>query len=1044
MSFILNASIVIWLIAIIWSFSLLNKIRDWRMGFLTLMYCLIALGQLFDFFRSKNTTLSEIYLRQLTEFPDLIASVIALFVLIFLQRILIENKKKFDEQVLIQKRLKESEERFSFAMQGANDGLWDWDMKTHNVYFSPRWKSMLGYSEDEIQPKFSEWENLVSDNDKNRVLSEVEAYIKGKVDKYETEFKMQHKDGHFIDILSRAFVVKDDNGEPIRLVGTHVDITSRKKIENLLKEASSFLETAVEQSTAGIIIADAPNVNIRLANRAALNIRGSDSESLTNINVNEHVSNWKTTKLDGTEYKPEDLPLSRAILKGEIVKGEELFIQHEDGENHVVYANASPIFNDSGEVTAGIVVFQDITEQKKLELELSTINKAIENSLNAFDIVDENGKFIYVNKAYVDMWGYDSADEIIGTSPLSHCEDPEFPSYIIQQLKSNGQCTTEVKAKRKDGSVFDALMYARLDFDYQGKEIYPTTSIDITERKQAELALIESESRFRSIFEQAAIGVALIESNTGRFVRINQCYCDMLGYTQEEMLDNKTFQEITHPDDLEEDLKNMERLLNGEIKEFSMEKRYYLKNGKIFWGNLTVSPTWQDGEEPQFHIAVVEDITERKQADELLSYQASHDNLTGLVNRREFERRTNFLLSKLQHSHKEHALCFMDLDQFKVVNDTCGHTAGDELLRQLSTVLNNTVRHNDTLARLGGDEFGVLMENCTMEHAQRVATSLLVAIQEYQFSWEEHSFKIGVSIGLVPIKHDSTDLTELLKQADAACYLAKDKGRNRIHVYNAEDSEIAQRHGEMLWVTRINHALESNRFCLYAQAIVPLDGSAKKHYELLIRMVDEEGKVIPPGAFLPAAERYNLSLEIDTWVVEKAFYLLSTHPAFLEKTEFISINLSGQSLSNQEFLDFIISKMHELKIDPEKICFEITETAAISNLSTAMKFITSLKKLKCRFALDDFGSGLSSFGYLKNLPVDYLKIDGMFVKDIVDDPIDHAMVKSINEIGQVMGMETIAEFVENDMIKGMLKEIGVNHVQGYGIGRPIKFDELLN
>jgi diguanylate cyclase (GGDEF)-like protein/PAS domain S-box-containing protein len=442
--------------------------------------------------------------------------------------------------------------------------------------------------------------------------------------------------------------------------------------------------------------------------------------------------------------------------------------------------------------------------------------------------------------------------------------------------------------------------------------------------------------------------------------------------------------------------------------------------------------------------ALVIASSDRKQAVEKLNYQASHDALTGLINRREFEQRTEQLLKTSKMNRAEHALCFLDLDQFKIVNDTCGHIAGDEMLRQLSSVLSNGVRHRDTLARLGGDEFGILMEHCSLDDAHRVATTLKKIVQDYQFSWEDHSFKIGVSIGLVPITETTINLTTLLRDADAACYMAKDKGRNRIHVYHSEDTEMAQRHGEMQWVSRIQKALEENRFCLYAQAIEPLDKSSNKHYELLIRMIDETGNIIPPGAFLPAAERYNLTETLDCWVIENTFKLLEANPIFLNQIHFISINLSGQSLANPEVMDFIIKQLAVSQIDGKKICFEITETTAISNLMTAKRFISTLKDFGCFFALDDFGSGLSSFGYLKNLAVDYLKIDGIFVKDIVDDPIDHAMVKSINEIGQVMGMQTIAEFVENDEIKGMLREIGVNFAQGYGIEKPISFNEILN
>ncbi|MBL4638672.1 MAG: EAL domain-containing protein [Proteobacteria bacterium] len=565
----------------------------------------------------------------------------------------------------------------------------------------------------------------------------------------------------------------------------------------------------------------------------------------------------------------------------------------------------------------------------------------------------------------------------------------------------------------------------------------------IKKRSLAEEALTQSEHKFRIIFEQAAVGVAQIDSKTGEFVKINKKYCDIVGYTEAEML-ALTVPKITHPDDLHQDFNNMEQLFNREVTEFSIAKRYLHKNGTIVWVNLNVSPMWDDSEEPSYYVGVVEDITDAHKLSEQLSHQASHDALTGLVNRREFELRAEHLISTVRKDRDEHALCFIDIDQFKVVNDTCGHIAGDEMLRQISKLLQDLVRQRDTLARLGGDEFGVLMKHCSLEQAQHLTTVMQKTIQDYHFVWEGYSFNIEASMGLVPITKLTPNLTEVLKNADAACYVAKDMGRNRLHVYHPDDAELAQRQGQIQWISRLNQALEEDRFCLYAQPIVPLDDSNSIHYEILIRKVDENGKIIPPGGFLPAAERYNLITQIDRWVITNTFRLLAENPDFLEQIHFISINLSGQSLTEQNMLDFIVTQFNETGISGDKICFEITETAAILNLSTATTFISTLKKLGCWFALDDFGSGLSSFAYLKNLPVDYLKIDGMFVKDIVDDPIDHAMVKSINEIGQVMGMQTIAEFVENDEIKGMLREIGVNFAQGYGIGKPQPFEELLS
>ncbi len=424
-----------------------------------------------------------------------------------------------------------------------------------------------------------------------------------------------------------------------------------------------------------------------------------------------------------------------------------------------------------------------------------------------------------------------------------------------------------------------------------------------------------------------------------------------------------------------------------------------------------------------------------------LSYQASHDMLTGLVNRREFEFRLERALGSAKNHGRTHVLCYLDLDQFKIVNDTCGHSGGDELLRQLTLLLHAKVRERDTLARLGGDEFGVLLENCSLETARDIAELLRQLVQDYRFVWNNKSFAVGVSSGLVVLNEESESVASVLSAADAACYAAKDRGRNCIHIYEPADSELLRRREEMQWVTRITRALEENRFVLYAQTIQPLGVQSESgmHFEILIRMLDENKvEMILPMAFIPAAERYNMMKNIDRWVISNAFIFLSdmilSSPAGAINT--YSINLSGASLSDESFLDFIKLQFDQQKVSPHNICFEITETAAILNLSVATEFMSELKKIGCRFSLDDFGSGLSSFSYLKNLPVDYLKIDGTFVKDMAEDPIDYAMVQSIHNIGHVMGLKTIAEFVENITVLNMLKDIGVDYAQGHWIGAP--------
>ena len=447
-------------------------------------------------------------------------------------------------------------------------------------------------------------------------------------------------------------------------------------------------------------------------------------------------------------------------------------------------------------------------------------------------------------------------------------------------------------------------------------------------------------------------------------------------------------------------------------------------------------------------ILVFHDITSERQLTHQLSWQASHDALTGLVNRYEFERQLEESLSTAKLEHQQHTLCYLDLDQFKIVNDTCGHVAGDELLRQITTLLQSKIRIADTLARLGGDEFGLLLRQCPLNQGVLVAKALHENIQKFRFVWQDKSFSVGISIGLTAIDDTNQSVATLMSAADAACYTAKNRGRDRIQVYQANDSELLQQHGQMQWVSRINKAFEEKRFRLYCQSIVPINSFSDRlhHCEVLLRMIDEEGQLISPMAFIPAAERYNLMPTIDRWVIstlfanQSIFYRNNSHQYQSSTNHYNSsyaINLSGASINDEQFIDFLHEQFILHRIPPETICFEITETVAIVNLSKATQFIHSLKQLGCRFALDDFGSGMSSFAYLKNLPVDYLKIDGGFVKDIVEDHVAGAMVEAINHIGQMMGLQTIAEFVENEAILEKIRTLGVNYAQGYGISKPL-------
>ena len=527
----------------------------------------------------------------------------------------------------------------------------------------------------------------------------------------------------------------------------------------------------------------------------------------------------------------------------------------------------------------------------------------------------------------------------------------------------------------------------------------------------------------------------------GYLKQLNKSFLQILGYSPKELV-TQPFSSFVHEEDLAKTLEIIEQL-GQSTSVIHWENRYICQDGSCKWLEWRATSDLEKG----LIYACARDLTQSRLLEHQLFWQTKHDTLTGLYNRKEFEAQVTEAILTSKGNTSQHTLCYLDLDQFKVVNDTCGHIGGDELLRQLTILTKKLIRSSDILARLGGDEFGILLKKCSLDEAEIIANTIRTLIQEFRFSWEENIFTLSVSIGLVSIDRDSHNFSSVLSAADAACYAAKKKGRNRVFVYHHDDRELARQREERQWVTRINRALEEDRFCLYCQKIVSLkENDRKEHYEILLRLLDKEGKLVPPMAFIPAAENYDLMPAIDRWVIATFFAAYSNYcqarnintlkSANFQKEMIYTINLSGASINSDLFFSFLKEQFALYPISPSTICFEITETAAISNLAKAADFINELKQLGCLFALDDFGSGMSSLAYLKNLPVDFLKIDGSFVKNILDDPVDHATVDCFNRIGHVMNMQTIAEFVENEPIIEKLRKLGVDYAQGYGIDKP--------
>lgn len=471
------------------------------------------------------------------------------------------------------------------------------------------------------------------------------------------------------------------------------------------------------------------------------------------------------------------------------------------------------------------------------------------------------------------------------------------------------------------------------------------------------------------------------------------------------------------------------------------------RDGKEFIVEDSAAPIFDRERRVIGAVLVFYDRTSAHTAPHLLSYHATHDTLTGLVNRREFERRLSAMIADAKTRDGAHALLYFDLDQFKIVNDTCGHAAGDKLLRDLAILLRTRARATDTLARLGGDEFGLLLERCPLEKAVEVAEAILALLADYRFVWEGSAREVGASIGVVIISKDVTGIAEVLAEADAACYAAKEKGRGRVQVYQANDRELARRRHEMHWVTRLTDALDEGRFVLHYQPIMPLCADDPPHFEALIRYTADDGTLVMPGVFLPAAERYGLTNQIDRWVIRAVFLNLPNWLGTLVprggKRAVCNINLSAVSLQDRDMLDFVRREAESNGIDPTSICFEVTETAAIANLELAREFIVNLKHDGFLFALDDFGTGLSSFAYLKNLKTDYLKIAGEFIRELAHNPASLAMVQTVTTVGHALGLKVVAEYVATADTLERLRELNVDYVQGYALAYPTTIGSCL-
>jgi diguanylate cyclase (GGDEF)-like protein/PAS domain S-box-containing protein len=658
-----------------------------------------------------------------------------------------------------------------------------------------------------------------------------------------------------------------------------------------------------------------------------------------------------------------------------------------------------------------------------------------------------DGRLLVVNPAFVQMLGYASAEEIYPVPAGSLYWYPADRDSYLRRMDSEGEVRNiESVLRRKDGSMLVVVDNGRVVRDKQGRiSGFEGTIADITERKRAETAVFQAKERAQVTLQ--SIGDAVITTDSqGRIDYMNPVAESLTGWESREAQNQLIGDVLTVVDESSREPSEspvMRCLREGQVLGLAEHTVLVGRRGQEIAIQDSAAPIRDRVGNLIGAVMVFHDISKERRLHRALHYQASHDALTGLINRREFENRLTAAVDSVREDADcRHALLYLDLDQFKLVNDTCGHPAGDQLLKQITGVLQSRVRGGDTLARLGGDEFGILLQSCSLDQALRVAESVRQAIRDYRFIWQDGVLGVGVSIGIVEITSETPTVANVMSAADVACYAAKDQGRNRVQLYKPDN--VPERHREMHWVSKLTRACDESRFELFYQPIVPIGANRyeREQFELMLRLRDESGALIAPAEFIPAAERYNVMPSIDRWVVRRALDQFAHRAGSGVKPYTIAVNLSGTSLNDERFLEYLIAELSARDLAAGAVCFEITETAAIANLGNVVYFMRELKARGCHFALDDFGSGLSSFLYLKTLPVDYLKIDGQFIENVTRDPVDRSMVEAISQVGKAMGIHTVAERVESLEVLQELGRLGIGFAQGFFIAAPRSTSEF--
>lgn len=943
--------------------------------------------------------------------------------------------------------LRASEARLALALQFAGSGTWDYDVRSKQLYWSEAQFRNFGYP---VQPdglaNFDMWRARVHPDDVDRVWSAFRTAIVNHT-LYATSYRIIHpKDGRIAWIDAKARMFFDGEGKLLRVLGLSRDITERKLAEDKLRESEERYALALLFSGVGSWDWDVrTNQTIWSENHFRL------------LGYTPALDSCATFAMWLDRVHPDDRTqmlreLEEARANRAVFSSCYRIIRADTGETIWIDARGRYFYDTDGNAVRMLGVIRDVTARKQAENALleneARLRRFIECAPVAIAMFDRDMRYLAVSRRFITDYKLEQY-KLIGQSHYD-----VFPDLPPNWRDVHRRCLHGA-IERSEG---DCFVRADGTCHWQRWEVQPwhepngaiggitVFAEDISARKAAEDALLHEKERAQITLH--SIGDAVITTNAdGKIDYLNPVAERLTGWTCIEargrplsevlcIVDEDTDEQVIDPVAI--------CLREGRTAELA-DKILIDRCGNRRAIEDSASPIRQPDGQILGAVLVFHDVSDKKRMAKQLQYDAAHDALTGLINRREFERRLERALESAKQHGLDHALCYFDLDQFKVVNDAAGHAAGDTLLQRVRGMLAGKFRDRDTLARLGGDEFALLLESCGTAEAVRIAESIVNTFRDWRFVWEGRVFQVGASAGVVPITARSLSTADILSKADVACYTAKERGRGRVHLYRDSVAGRSKHHAELLVAATLTDALEQQRFRLFAQPIVALSAdepTTVSRHEVLIRLLDADGRLIDPGGFVPAAERYGLMPAIDRWVIATAFAAYEGSVTAAEGGE-ISINLSGASLNSEELLTFVLTQFDRYHIPHDRICFEITETAAIHHLEHATQFVNELRRRGSRIALDDFGGGVSSFLYLRMLAADYLKIDGSFVQSMVENSADEAVVSAINDVGHKMGFATIAECATSDAIVDRLRRLGVDYAQGEALGMPRSLEVAL-